>query len=382
MDFQYLDRYLDAITADKHIPGVGVTVYRHGRKLHTYTAGYANIAEKRPFAPDTVVNLYSCTKVATATAGMKLVSEGRLALDAPAAEYLPELAEVRVKTPDGRLVPARNVLTVRHLFSMTGGFSYDVPQEKRERFLRDHGGAPSTREVAREIAAQPLLFEPGTHFKYSFCHDVLGAVIEIAAGMRFSDYLRQAVFDPLEMYDTGFGVPAEKRGRVAPEYHAYDPAAGVYTQCTYRYGVDMGFGPRMESGGGGLTSTLEDYGKLAAMLANGGVGPNGARILPPAAIDRMRENQLCPEALDDFDKFGGWSKAGYGYGLGVRTLLDRDRNSSLTEPGEFGWDGALGCYLVADPASGIGIFYAQQEGGSPWWTWHNMVKNLAVACAL
>ena len=131
-----------------------------------------------------------------------------------------------------------------------------------------------------------------------------------------------------------------------------------------------------------MTSTLEDYGTLAAMLANGGVGPNGARILPPAAIDRMRENQLCPDALDDFDKFSGWSKAGNGYGLGVRTLLDRDRNSSFTEPGEFGWDGALGCYLVADPASGIGIFYAQQEGGSPWWSWHNMVKNLAVTCAL
>ena len=110
------------------------------------------------------------------------------------------------------------------------------------------------------------------------------------------------------------------------------------------------------------------------------MGSNGARMLPPAAMDRMGEKQLCPDALEDFDKFGGGSKAGYG--RGGRTRLDRDRNSSLTEPGEFGWDGALGCYLVADPASGIGIFYAQQEGGSPWWSWDNMVKNLAVACAL
>ena len=101
------------------------------------------------------------------------------------------------------------------------------------------------------------------------------------------------------------------------------------------------------------------------MLANGGVGPNGARILPPAAIDRMRENQLCPDALDDFDKFGGWSKAGYGYGLGVRTLLDRDWNSSLTEPGEFGWDGALGCYLVADPAPASAFSTPSRKAAAP-----------------
>ena len=96
----------------------------------------------------------------------------------------------------------------------------------------------------------------------------------------------------------------------------------------------------------------------------------------------MRTNRLEGAALDDFREMGGWSKAGYGYGLGVRTLTDRERSNSLTENGEFGWDGALGCYLLADPATGIGLFYAQQEAGSPWWTWHGTVRNLAVACVI
>lgn len=177
MKFDCLDRYMDSITASKHISGVGVTVYRGGKHLHTYTAGYANIAEKKKFAPDTIINLYSCTKVSTAAAGAKLVSEGKLKLDVPASEYLPELADVTVRTSDGGSKKAENTMTVRHIFSMTGGFSYDIAPEERKKFMDAHGGKPTTREVAREIASQPLLFEPGTHFKYSFCLDVLGAII-------------------------------------------------------------------------------------------------------------------------------------------------------------------------------------------------------------
>ena len=382
MNFGYLDSYIDSINRDKHIPAVGITVYKHGRHLHTYATGYANIDEKKPFTADTLVNLYSCTKISTATAGMKLVSEGKLNLDAPVSDYIPEAARLMVKTPDRGIIPAKNVMTVRHLFSMSGGLYYDMETDRYERLMSEHNGNPTTVDVARALLSQPLIFEPGTHFKYSFCLDVLGAVIELSSGMKFSDYLRTEIFEPLGMNDTMFKVPEDKKSRMAPEYHAYNKETGKYDVCIYKYGLDTGFGENMESGGGGLVSTINDYGKLAAMLSNGGVGENGARILPPSAIDMMRENQLCRDALRDFEEFGGWSKAGYGYGLGVRTLMDRERNNSLSENGEFGWDGALGCYLVADPKTGIGIFYAQQEGGSPWWTWHNTIKNTVYACAV
>jgi CubicO group peptidase (beta-lactamase class C family) len=93
----------------------------------------------------------------------------------------------------------------------------------------------------------------------------------------------------------------------------------------------------------------------------------------------MRANRLNGQALTDFSEFGGWSKAGYGYGLGVRTLIDRERNNALSENGEFGWDGACGCYVVIDPAAEVALFYAQQEAGSKWWEWHGTVKNSAYA---
>ena len=131
------------------------------------------------------------------------------------------------------------------------------------------------------------------------------------------------------MNDTVFKVSDDKKSRMAPEYHAYNEKTGKYDVCTYKYGLDTGFGDNMESGGGGLVSTINDYGKLAAMLSNGGVGENGANILSASAIDMIRENQLCRDALRDFEEFGEWSKADYGYGLGVRTLMDRERNNSL-----------------------------------------------------
>ena len=330
-----------------------------------------------PFTTDTLVNIYSASKISTCAAGMRLVERGLLNLDAPEADYLPEFAAPRVALPEGGSAPAKNVMRVRHLFSMSAGLSYDMdlPALKEVR----SSGAPTTREVVRALAKEPLLFEPGTHYKYSMCHDVLGAVIEEVEGASLGEALRREVFDPLGMSDTAFHLSDAARPRLAPEYHGFDVAKGRAREVILKEGMDMGMGPRYESGGGGLISCARDYGVLAAALANGGVAPNGARLLKPETIDLMRTNQLPEAAMPDFEAMGGWSKVGYGYGLGVRTLVDRERNHSLSENGEFGWDGALGCYLLADPARGVGLFYAQHEAGSQWWTWHGTIRNLAYA---
>ncbi len=382
MKFDYLDRYLDSFYNDKGIPGVGISVYRHGKLLHQYCTGYANVENKKPFATDTLVNLYSCSKITTAAAGMTLVEKKLLDLDAPAYDYLPEMKDVTVRDGDGNVVPAKKTMLVRHLFSMSAGFSYDSDPAASKKLFEETNGAPTLRQVVKCLAGQPLQFEPGTHFRYSFCHDVLGGLIEAASGKKFSLYLKENIFDPIGMKDTEFKINDAQRPRMAPEYHGFDPKTGTARQVIYKEGLDMDFGVNMESGGGGLISCVDDYGKLAATLANGGVAPNGERILSPETIDLMRQNQLDETALRDFAAFGGWSKDGYGYGLGVRTLMNRERNNSLSENGEFGWDGALGCYLVADPKTGIGIFYAQQVGGVPFWNWHGAVKNQAYACVV
>ncbi|GHU65836.1 hypothetical protein FACS1894184_02420 [Clostridia bacterium] len=125
--------------------------------------------------------------------------------------------------------------------------------------------------------------------------------------------------------------------------------------------------------------SVQDYILFAEMLCNGGVGVNGTRILQRETVDDMRTNRLQGEALEDFAKFGGWSKGGYGYGLGARTLMDREKNNALSENGEFGWDGARGCYVVVDPNVQVALFYAQQEAGSTWWDWHGTVRNMVYA---
>ena len=382
MNFNALDRYLDTFYDEKNIPGVGISVYRHGKHLHTYCTGFANVEKRIPFAEDTMFNLYSASKISTCTAGMLLVERGLLNLDDPVEKYLPEMADVTVRQADGTIAPAKNKMLVRHPFSMSGGLSYDRESSALDELMEKTGGRPSTRQVVEALAKTPLLFEPGTHFKYSFCHDALGAVLEVVYGDTLGNIFRKELYEPMGMTDTAFKLNDEKRKRLAPEYHNFNAKTGTADQVIYKEGVDMGMGPDYESGGGGLLSSVRDYGKITAMLANGGVAPNGVRILKAETISMMQENQLTPEGLEDFAAFGGWSKDGYGYGLGVRTLMNRERNNALSENGEFGWDGALGCYVVADPKSGIAIFYAQQEGGSQWWTWHGTVRNFAYACVL
>ena len=381
MNFTALDRYLDSLYLEKNIPGAGCSVILNGETVHRHFSGYSDVERKIPFSGDTLVNLYSATKISTVTAGMRLVEKGILSLDNPAAEYLPELGRVTVRRDDGSAVPAKNTMLVRHLFSMSAGFTYDLTAGTWER-IRSEGKDPDTRQVIRALAQEPLAFEPGTHFRYSFCHDVLAAVMEAASGIPYPEILRRELFAPLGMTDTGFTLNDEQRTRLAPEYHGFDGKTGKAREIVIREGVDMGMGKNYRSGGGGLISSVDDYSKLAAMLSRGGISTDGVRVLREDTVDALRQNQLNPEAMRDFEQMGGWSKMGYGYGLGVRTLMDPERNNSLSAKGEFGWDGALGCYLLADPENGVGIFYAQHEGGSPWWTWHGMIRNLAYAAVL
>ncbi len=384
MNFRALDTYLDSVLEEKNVPGFGIAVYYRGELAHHYTGGYADLARGIPVAPDTLFNLYSASKIATVTATMQLWEQGRFQLDDPVSAYLPEFREMTVEEtgPDGEktLRPAKTPITIRHLLSMQAGLANPLGIPAVQKVREETGGRCPTREIVRAAAGAPLAFEPGTHFRYSYCHDVLGALVEVVSGERFGDYLRRHIFEPVGMPDTGFGVPEEKRSRMAVEYYNYDSRTKTARSTELRYGYDMRLGPDYESGGGGLASSVPDYAKLAQTLCARGLAPSGERILQPETVERIRENQLSAEALTDFDKFGGPSKFGYGYGLGVRTLMDRERNGSRSQNGEFGWDGMLGSYVLIDPEAEVAIFYAQHEGGSPWWDWHGEMRNAAYSC--
>ena len=384
MNFTPLTAYLDSLCEAKNMPMVACAVYYRHQPVYQHCHGWANVEERRPMAPDTLFHLFSASKAATVTAGLQLMDAGKFSLDDPLSEYLPEFAHptVRVTNPDGteEIVLAKNPILVRHLFSMQAGLSYNNNTPEVAAVKEATGGRCPTREVVRAIAKTPLLFEPGTHFKYSMCHDVLGGLIEEVSGQKFGEYLQEHIFAPLGMTDTYFYLPEEKMSRLAPEYHDYDFATGKARAVVLHNGMNMGMGPEYESGGGGLTTSLQDYILLVETLANRGLSPNGVRILRPETVELLRQDQTDDISRRDFEEMGGWSKMGYGYGLGVRTLINRERNNSLSRNGEFGWDGALGCYWVADPDSEVAIFYVQQAGGNAWWEWHGTVRNTVYAC--
>ncbi|MDR3167875.1 MAG: beta-lactamase family protein, partial [Treponema sp.] len=272
MDFSKLSAYLDSFYGEKNIPGVGCAVYFRHTKVYEHYAGFSDVENKVPFGPSTVFHLYSATKLITAVAVLQLCEAGRCALTDPLAAYIPEYRNigVRFSGPDGRelIRPAKNPLTIEYLLSMLGGVgTFDV--EPVRRVIKETGGRAPTLAVVRAAAAEPLLFEPGTRFRYSMCFDVLGGLVEVLSGQPFGVYLKEYVFDPLGMKDTGFEPPADS-GRLARDYIGFNAKTGR----ALHIGENISFklGSEYECGGGGLYSTVPDYILFAEALCNGGLG--------------------------------------------------------------------------------------------------------------
>lgn len=352
MDFQPLTRFIDRLTAWR-IPWAEVIVMHRGEEVFRYRNGFADLEGKSPIEEGHIIQLYSMTKIMTCTAALKLVERGDILLGDPLSAYLPEYAEMTVLREDGGLEKATRPITVRDLFTMTAGFTYNLNSPSLRELAERTGGRMPTREFAAALAKEPLLFEPGTRFNYSLCHDVLGALIEVVDGRRFGDFLRDEIIGPLGMHDTGFDLPDDKRNRLAPQYE-YNESLG---RAVRRDGNNFRLGTEFESGGAGLYSTAADYVRFLDALTNRGTSRDGVRILSPSSVDLMRTDHLTTPALRD--GFSWDHMAGYGYGLGVRTHVSRAASGSLSSLGEFGWQGAAGSLAVMDPEAELTIMYAQ-----------------------
>ncbi|MBR5222051.1 MAG: beta-lactamase family protein, partial [Clostridia bacterium] len=291
----------------------------------------------------------SCTKVLTASSGMRLLEEGKLDLDAPVSDYLPAFANVK-QNIDGTLTAPEKPLLVRHLFTMSGGFDYGMRTEEVKSLLEENPHA-TTYEIVSTFAKKPLLFTPGSRFQYSICHDILAAVVEIASGMRFTDYLKAVIFDPIGMSDSTFDDSDDVIARLAGQYASN--SAGIVTRAgqnnTFRLTDNY------ESGGAGLICSAADYALFADTMACGGTAHNGYRFLKPETVRLLHTDQLPTYTMDG--TFSCAAGPGYGYGLGVRTRLDQ--NEGQRSPiGEFGWDGAAGSYVMCDDTNHLSIFFA------------------------
>lgn len=377
--------------AANHTPGAVVEVYYGGKKVFRYACGYSDLASQTKMTGEEMFNIYSCSKVTTVTAGAQLLERGKFLLSDPLAEYIPEFAKMQIKQADGTLVEAKNQITIGDLFSMTAGFNYNKKVAGFERARELTAGRMDTVETIRCMAMDPLSFEPGTHWQYGRCHEVLAAVISVISGQKFRDYVKENIFEPLDMKESAYHYTDDILKRMATQYsfvaegqEEYDIVEAQKYGCA-KHGIFKAIektnssimGEEFDSGGSGIITTVADYAKLTAALANYGMGLTGERILSSHTVDLMRTNRLNEQQLKDFY----WKQlAGYGYGLGVRTHINRAKSGMNSNLGEFGWGGAAGATVIVDPQINLGVFFAQHTLNPREGYYQPRLKNVVYSC--
>lgn len=383
MNFEYMKNFMDSLT-EWIIPGNSVVIYKDGKKVFEYSSGYSDLEKKIKKTGEEQLYIYSCSKVATVTAALQLYEQGKFLLSDPLYEYLPEFKKMYVKDGD-RIKAAENPITIRDLFTMTAGLSYatNTPAFEKARKLTD--GKMDTRTVIKCLAEEPLLFEPGARWNYSLCHDVLAVLAEVVSGMRFSEYMKKHIFEPLDMNNSYYHTPNDVI--ISPQYiyeiqdtknivelQQKEHTSGVVKRA---YGNELVFGENYDSGGAGIITTVDDYAKFAAALANSGTGLNNNRILSSATVKLMKTNQLNEAQR----KTMNWRRLrGYGYGLGVRTLIDKAESGLNSSIGEIGWGGAAGATIIADTEEKVALFYAHHMLNPQEEYYQPRLRNVLYSC--
>lgn len=363
------------------IAGANVLAVHKGQVLYQGSLGYADAEEKKPLQWDSIFRLFSMSKPVTSVATMILMEQGKIDLQDKVGKYIPEFDKMTYFDKEGNVRDCTQDLTILHLLNMTSGIPYAndyspagkgmaklLDQVQRE---QDAGNAPNTLEICKRVANLPLAFEPGSMWEYGFSADILGGVVEAASGMRYSEFLKKYIFEPLEMVDTDFYVPEEKRDRFVKMY--IDHGDGKFSPIGERHiGMEGYVGPQsFESGGAGLVSTMDDYSHFAQMLLNGGVY-KGKRILGRKTVEMYRHNLLTPQ-----QKEGYWDKdRGYGYGLLMRIMERPAAFGSNGSVGEFGWDGWTGPYVTVDQSEDFYMIYMMQKGNAGTTTEVRKIRNV------
>jgi CubicO group peptidase (beta-lactamase class C family) len=344
--------------------GCSLAVMHQGKNVFQDYVGYAEQETQTPIKEDTIFRIYSMTKVVTCTAALMLYERGLFLLNDPLENYLPEFKNPQVYRIDGQggvyASPAKSSILVKDLFTMTSGLTYPGNGNETERqlvkelnSLKENGEKLTLRRLSQVLASVPLAFDPGAQWRYGYSHDVLAAFVEVVSGKKFSEFLQEEIFGPLRMVDTGFTISEEKKHRLAAMYNRLEDGKLIKNEhMDEHYQVDSVF----ESGGGGLLSTLGDYSRFACMLANAGEF-EGTKIIGKHTINLMTTNHLNPEQMANYN----WDYlAGYGYGLGVRTMMDQAKGGINGSIGEFGWSGLAGTWVLVDLKEKLSAVYMQQ----------------------
>jgi CubicO group peptidase (beta-lactamase class C family) len=361
-----IDRRLRQMVDSGRVAGASAVVWKDGREVYFGTAGYADREAKKPMRRDTLVQIFSMTKPVTGVALMQLWEQGRFHLDDPLSNYLPEYADTKVfKGMDaaGRpiLAPPRRPILIRDILRHTAGFGYHPGPTYPEQVLGKDDPLDLHNDLAglsARLARVPLLFEPGSEWRYSAAVDVQARLVEKLSGMPFETYVRQHVLDPLRMHDTAWTQPESRYSRLAAAYtSAADGKLERKSDADIR---KLNFSDRkLTMGGAGLASTIDDYLRFARMLLNRGT-LDGVRILNPSTVRLMSTNQLDP-AITKRDWLPPKGNGGFGFDFFVRTGQPKHPAENRGAVGEFFWDGAWSTLFWVDPANEMVVVFLTQK---------------------
>lgn len=274
---EQLENVIHSAIADQQLAGMNLLILKENEEKLYLNCGYADRANHKEIQRDTIFRLFSMTKPITSAAVMILFQRGLIDLTDPVSKYISSFENQMVAVPGG-LEAARNPVTIQNLLSMTGGLTYDGYATAAEAatqnvfdevHARMHSDDPvTTLEFAEKIGRCPLKYHPGTGWKYSVSADILGAIVEKVSGVSFGEFLREEIFDPLGMNDTGFYVSKEKQYRLAVPYQCTKNGLKEFHVNYLGICMAMDTPPAYEAGGAGLVSTIDDYARFTSMLLN------------------------------------------------------------------------------------------------------------------
>ena len=367
------------------IAGGNLMIIKDGKEIFYHEDGLADREERFPIKRNSIFRLYSMSKPITATAIMILLERGEIDLYEPVSKYLPGFKDQMVVEGDS-LVPAEREVTLKDLLSMTSGLVYGgnhragkdteaLFQEIDNRLLGD--SPMSTIEAMNKLGKCALAFQPGTSWEYGTSADVLGAVVEIVSGKKFGQFLKEELFEPLGMIDTGFWLPEEKRDRLVKTYEDNNKGdLELYTENHLGIINQMDREPAFESGGAGLVSTIDDYSRFTRMLMNKGT-LDGVKILQPHTVKYLTSGTLNTLQQKSFDNW--LTLCGHSYGNLMRIMTDCSNAGDLGSLGEYGWDGWLGAYFCNCPKDDLTFLFMMQKTDAGTTTLTRKLRNIVLS---
>ena len=363
-----LEKRMHKFVADGETMGIATLLVRNGKVASYAQAGVRDIVKGKPISQDTIYRIYSMSKPIIGVAMMMLYEQGEFSLSDPVSKFIPEFESLEVvksyeKDGSFELEPLERQATMQELMSHTGGFAYGfsgMDPSNVEYRKQDVLGSSDLQSLVNKVASAPLMHQPGTKWEYSISVDLQGAIIERITGMTLSEYLDKKLFTPLGMTDTAFYVSTGKTDRLA-DLFAYHPITQTlqrmpFSEPDYNLLGDISYSKEtrgMESGGGGLVSTMADYARFCQMLINGGT-LNGIRVITEESVKLMSTNILSAGQKVDID--GDLSSAQtdrLGFGLNFGVIMGAESNKSKYGDGSYYWGGAAGTWFWIDPVNDL-----------------------------